>query len=229
MIDCQTSQLSLTIVPVRNYLTPLFAILLFCSVAAAQASVPDDGNVKDGAYSNAFFGFRYAFPKDWVVHGEATKERIKEMGKQRVTDSHVLSNGSAEVMLKHTYQLLTVFQYELGTPGVQDNPAVQIVAEDVRHAPAITNGRIYLLNVRSVLTGMGARLLQSEPVAVDFGGQKFFRQDLEQTISGKSIHSAMIVGFSKGYVLAFVFTATTQEVVDEIAKTMTSLNFEASR
>src|ERR1700674_319364 len=112
------------------------SLLFLCVVASAQASTPDSGSVSNGVYTNTYFGFSYTYPKDWVVHGDATNQRIVELGKERVKDTKALSEASADVLLKHVHQLLTVFQYALGTPGLSYNHSIQIIAEDVRHAPA---------------------------------------------------------------------------------------------
>lgn len=54
-------------------------ILLLCCYANAQSEV-DRGDVHDGVYSNSTFGFTFKYPKDWVVHGEATNERLTSAG-----------------------------------------------------------------------------------------------------------------------------------------------------
>ena len=212
----------------RRCVLTFFALFLFCFVANGQTSTPDDGSVKDGVYSNTFFGFSYAYPKDWVVHGEATKAHIKELGQERVKETKALPDAVAEVALARTYQLLTVFRYQLGTPSLKDNALVQVVAEDVRHAPAIINGRVYLLNVRDVMIKMGAQPLQAEPVEVVFSSQKFFRLDFDQPVNGRPIHTAMLAIVSKGYGLAFIFTAVDQKDVDEMVKTMEGLKFSVT-
>jgi hypothetical protein len=212
----------------RRCVLTFIALFLFCFVSHGQTSTPDGGSVKDGVYSDTFFGFSYAYPKDWVVHGEATKAHIKELGQEQAKETKALPDASVEVALAHTYLLLTVARYQLGTPGVKDNALVQVVAEDVRHAPAIINGRVYLLNVHDVLIKMGAQPLQAEPVEVVFSSQKFFRLDFEQPVNGKPIHTAMLAIVSKGYGLTFIFTAIDQKEVDELVKTMESLKFSVT-
>ena len=58
-------------------------ILLVCCYANAQSQV-NRGFVKDGVYINPGFGFSLKYPKDWVVHGDATNERIKQLGKEKI-------------------------------------------------------------------------------------------------------------------------------------------------
>lgn len=209
----------------RRYLLTLLLLFLFCSVSHGQTPSPDSGGVKDSVYSNTFFGFSYAFPNDWIIQGEATNAKIKELGEQRAKETHALPDAAVEVALARTYQLLTVVRRQLGTVGIMDNAMIQVVAESVGQAPAITSGRDYLQNVHDVLIKMGTRPLHEDPVKVVFSNQKFFRLDFEQTENGQPIHSAMLVIVSKGYALVFIFTSGDQKRVEETIKTMESFKF----
>jgi len=115
-------------------------ILLLCACANAQSEV-DLGTTQDGTYTNSGFGFSFKYPKDWVVHGQATNERIRELGKEKIAESGAASKANIDVALNNTYQLLTVFRQPLGTPGITFNPAIMVIAEKVAHAPGIKNGK----------------------------------------------------------------------------------------
>ena len=204
-------------------------LLLLCfSSSAQQTPAPDDGAVKDGVYTNTFFGFNFTYPKDWVVHGEATNARIKELGKEKTTKSGALSEESAEVMFKNTYQLLTVFRHPVGTPGIAINPAVLVIAENVAHAPGITSGREYLLNVRQLMVKTGAQPTNHEPVEVSFSGRRFFRDDYRIEANAVRLTQSMFVNVTKGYALAFGFIHEDQKSVDEIARTMDTFKLTAA-
>src|SRR5262245_14483856 len=87
-------------------------LLLLCSSIDAQSPTqtprPDVGDfVKGGLYINSFFNFSFNYPKDWVVHGDETKEYLRELGKEKTTKSGVLAEETADVALKNTYNLLT--------------------------------------------------------------------------------------------------------------------------
>ena len=196
-------------------------LLLLCSSINAQAERPDVGDfVKDGLYVNSFFNFQFNYPKDWVVHGEATNERLREIGKEKTTKSGALSEASVDVALKNTYNLLTVFRQPLGTPGVVFNPAILVIAEKVAHAPGITNGRDYLLNVRALSLKGGSQSLLKEPVEYHFGGSQFFRDDFELEVNGGHANQAYFANVAKGYAVVFIFIGEDQKSVDEMAKAM---------
>jgi hypothetical protein len=194
-------------------------ILLLCVYANAQSQV-DRGVVQDGEYSNPGFGFTFKFPKDWVVHGEATNERIRELGKEKVAESGGASKASVDVAMKNTYQLLTIFRHPLGTPGVAFNPAILVIAERVAYAPGITSGKDYLLNVRALLMKAGYQVLLKEPVEYRFAGSEFFRDNYAVDVNGVQMVQAHFVTLRNGYALIFAFMGEDQTSVDEMAKAM---------
>jgi hypothetical protein len=194
-------------------------ILLLCCYANAQSQV-DHGVVHDGTYTNPDFGFTFKYPKDWVVHGEATKERIRELGKEKVAESGT-SKASIEVALKNTYQLLTVFRYPVGTPGIAFNPGILVIAERVDYAPGITNGKDYLLNVRTqMMRRAGSQPLLKEPLEYRVAGSQFFRDSYAVEVNGVQGAQACFVRIINGYALVFIFIGEDQKSVDEMTKAM---------
>jgi hypothetical protein len=210
-----------------KFLLLLLAITVLGTPAnAQQPSTPDDAAIHDRVYDNRFFGFSYTFPKDWIVHGGATNTEIKDLGKQRMVGSGAMSASEADALIKNTYQLLTVSQRPLGTPGT--NSMIQVVAENVSHVPALIDGRNYLLHVGPVLAKTGAQFTQIEPIEMKLAGRTFFRRDHVTSVNGLPIHQTMVVGGEKGYVLVFIFTSTERAQVEETLKTLTSLAFKSS-
>lgn len=198
-------------------------ILLLCCYANAQSEV-DRGVVHNGMYINPGFGFTFKYPKDWVVHGEATNERIRELGKEKVAESGT-SKASVEVAMKNTYQLLTVFRHPVGTPGLAFNPAILVIAEKVSHAPGIINGKDYLLNVRALMLKAGShQVLLKEPMEYRFAGSQFFRDDYAVEANGVHMVQAYFAKVAKGYALVFIFMGEDQRSLDEMTKTMETLD-----
>lgn len=215
----------------KRYPFLIAIIQLLCFVApvsnAQQASTPDDGSVIDGAYTNRFFGFSVTYPKDWVVHGEATNIRLKEMGKERATSTGAMSAASSEVVLKNTYQLLTTFQFPLGA-AIEVNPSFMLVAERVSHAPGIVTGRDYLLHVRPLMIKTGMVPVNDEPVELTLAGRKFFRQDSRMQINGVSVEQTIIITVSKGFAIAFILSGKDQSAINEMVNAVGTLKFAGS-
>ena len=193
-------------------------ILLLCCYANAQ-SEGNRGVVQDGMYINPDFGFSFKYPKDWVVHGEATNERIRELGKEKIAESGV-SKASVDVALKNTYQLLTVFRHPVGTPGITFNSAILVMAEKIAHAPGIKNGKDYLLNLRTLLLKAGHQALLKEPMEYRFAESQFFRDDYAVEANGVHMVQAHFATVKSGYALVFIFMGEDQKSLDEMTKTM---------
>lgn len=194
-------------------------LLLLCFCAFAQ-STADRGVARDGLYTNQSLGFSFKYPKDWVVHGEETKQRLKEIGKEKITKSGGLSEAATEVSLNNTHNLLTLFRYAVGTPGITFNPGIIVIAERVGHAPGITNGKDYLLNARMILQRSGGQVPVEEPKEYSFGGSQFFRDNYTTEVHGVTVVQSHFVLVTKGYALAFIFMGPDQKSVDEMATAM---------
>lgn len=194
-------------------------ILLLCFYANAQPQV-DRGLVRDGTYVNNGFGFTYTYPKDWTVHGEATNKHIQEVGEKQIVGSGAVSKSTAEVSLKNSYYLLTVFRHPLGTPGVTFNPAVLVLAERVDYAPGIKNGADFLLNLRGILGKSGVQVPDEKPTEHNFAGWQFFRDNYILEHTGVRVVQSHFATVTKGYALVFMFMGADQKSVDEMAKSM---------
>ena len=193
-------------------------ILLLCFHANAQSEI-DRSTIQDGTYINHGLGFSFKYPKDWVVHGEATNQRIRELGKEKATAAGE-SKASVEVGLKNTYQLLTVFRHPVGTPGITFNPAILVIAERVSHAPGIISGKDYLLNCRTLILRAGSQVLLKEPIEYRFAGSQFFRDDYAVEVNGVRMVQAYFARVANGYALVFIFIGKDQSSLDEMTKTM---------
>lgn len=215
----------------KRYFFLVAIVLLLCFLAplsnAQEASTPEDGSVENGVYSNRFFGFSVTFPKDWVVHGDATNTRLKEIGKERATSTGAMSAASSEVILRNTYQLLTTFQYPMGA-AVEVNPGFMLVAEKVSHAPAIVTGRDYLLHVRPLMIKTGVVPVNDEPVELMIAGHKFFRQDSRMQAVGVAVEQTIIITVLKGFAIAFILSGKDQQSIDEMLNSVRTLKFATS-
>ena len=193
-----------------------------------DSGVFDSGTFSQDVYVNHFFGIRYQAPAGWTSHGEQTQKEIMAVGKSLVDQSTTSGKVVAARSDERTHQLLTLFQYPLGTPGVE-NQLVQIMAEDVRFAPGIKNGRDYLLNVERVLKLMKTMPeFDEEPKEVTYGGKSMYRMDIITKTSSKAVYQSMIATVLKGYAVSLAFTSYSVEGRDKLVKTIESLRFDDS-
>jgi hypothetical protein len=203
----------------KRYPLLLPIILLLCCGANAQSQV-ERGSARDGVYINRVLGFSFKYPKDWVVHNKATEERIRALGKQKLTNSGAISKETAEVSEKNTQYLLTVFHYPVGTPGITFNPAILVLAENIEYAPGVRNGKDYLLNVRAIIAKVGGQTSLTDPVEYRFGGALFFRDNYTPEVNGRQVAQAYFASIANGNALVFIFLAEDQKSLEEMTKAM---------
>jgi hypothetical protein len=196
------------------------------SVSQAKASTraiprPDEGSISGNLYSNKFFDFTFEFPKDWIPHGQATNTRIMESAKERMASSEPAFAPELKVEERHTYNLLTVFENELGTPGVRFFRSEVLVAEDISFAPGIKSGKDYLLNGLPFLKKQGFQTF-SEIKQGDIGGVTFYREDVTKRLSADiTAYQAHFCTIVRGYALSLGVTTEdaneTRKLVDQIS------------
>lgn len=199
--------------------------LLTCCAANAQSKSPDDGGaVFKGVYTNDYFHFSFRYPRDWSVHGTDANQMIRDIAREKSKRTGALGD-STEAILKQTYQLLTVFRYPVGTPDIDYNPAVIIIAENISHAPGIITGRDYWRNTLPVLVKLGAQVKSDEPTVVLYGGREFYRLDYATEVNGKVIHQSSFVNVDHRFALAFGFLSADEQQLEQMIKAMDSLTF----
>lgn len=183
----------------------------------------DTGTFTKDVYINRFLGIRYQAPAGWSPHGEETKKEIMAVGKSLVDQKTPGGKVIADRAEEHTHQLLTLFQYPLGTPGVE-NQLVQILGEDIRFAPGIKSGKEYLQNVQQVLKTMKTvPEFDKEPREVTYGGRIMHRMDIATKMPTKTIYQSMVAVVLKGYAVSFAFTSFSPEGRENLLKTLDTL------
>lgn len=211
----------------RTAIRSALVVLLLAGFLASQDSTskpsPDDGEVRNNVYKNSFFGLTYEFPKDWVPHDDATKKRIQELGRNKMDPKG--NDPNLDVSEKHTFNLLTVFDHPLGTPGITSYRGIILMAEDVSFAPGIKNGKDFVLNMAQLLKQNNYSPL-GEPTERTIADAKFYRQTFKGTVAeGREVYEATEFTIAKGYALGFIYVAGSPEALDEVIKNMGKVEF----
>jgi hypothetical protein len=187
------------------------------SITVTNDSHPDPGAISGNTYSNSFFDLTYEFPKDWIPHGEATKQRLMEIGKDKVVAAVPGSESALALAEKHTYNLLTVFENELGTPGVTFFRSEVLSAEDVSWAPGIRTGKDYLLDVLPLMKKQGYDRF-SEIKEVQIGGRTFYRADLSKQEPTTRVYQAYLATIVRGHALSLIVSTEDPNETAKLAQ-----------
>jgi hypothetical protein len=192
--------------------------------SGTEAQTGTEG-VAGNTYTDSSFGFTYTFPARWTAHGGATNKEIMRVGKEMVAGDDPTRKAAYDAAMSRTSQLLTVFQYPVGTPG-KYNPSIQVISERVDFAPGIRTGKDYLMNLEITM--------KKGTLPVDFagnfteltaGGKQFFRLNSELHFPTATVHQVIFSTKLDNSVLSFIFTSRTQEDLDMLCRTLDSLRF----
>jgi hypothetical protein len=217
---------------------PILAVCLALAVISAFGrtlntneridGIPDSGRVVAGVYANDFLGFRYTVPKGWTVHGEETQKAIMEAGKEATAGEDETRKRVVEAAAKRTFQLLTVFEFPLGTPN-KPNRGVQVIAENTSFAPGIKTGKDYLqVMEKNLTTGQIHFEFEGDPGEETIDGIDFYRHYGHFQLSGRTVHEMFYVTMLKGFAVCFVFSGGSKEAVQESAKSVGSIRRTAA-
>jgi len=132
----------------------------------------DYGHVENGVYQNEYFDFSMKLPDDWVVQSKEQTEYIANTGKKIAAGDDKNLQAVVKASDISSANLLAVFQYEVGS-AVEYNPAILIVAENVKNAPGIKNGSDYLFQAR--------RLLQQAHYKYDYLSEDFDKERINES------------------------------------------------
>ncbi len=185
------------------------------------------GGVYGNTYNNSMFGFSYTYPAGWTPQGDATNQEILKLGRGLAGGDDPARKAAFDVAMERTYQLLTVFQYPVGTPG-KPNSSIQVIAERVDFAPGIKDGRDYLLDLETQIKRGGVHPEFSENITeFTIGGKQFFRLDDDLRFPAGLIHQMYISTKLDKYILSFILTSRSQEDLNMLYNTLGSVKFDS--
>lgn len=110
----------------------------------------DYGHVKKDKYVNSFFHFEITLPTKWIVQTKEQKDDLMKTGGDLMAGDDKKMKAALKAAEIKSANLLTVFQYEVGT-AVDYNPGMVIMVENVSNLPGMKTGSDYLFQVRKFM------------------------------------------------------------------------------
>ena len=189
-------------------------------VAAAKQIAPDpamakpeDGELTDNRYANAYFGFALPFPADWVVHGKEAAARITNTVEKSATGE---SAEAVQESLQRTRFLFVAMPKAGGA-------AIMAFSEDLQMA-ALDKPQDYLEALLKGALGRDAKWLKA-PEEVTLGGKKFMRASYLQVVQGMTVNHTAYVTMERKHALGFDVMYATAEQAESGAKVLQTVSF----
>ena len=191
---------------------PRFILILLCSLACFADQKPDTkvgtidpGEVSNGSYRNASFGFTYRLPYGWV---------------ERTSDINEDSGGAGKSKV-----LLATFERPPQAAGTTVNSAVVIATEPASNYPGLTNAAQYFGPLTEVSTANGLKPI-NEAYEFPVDGKPIIRRDFSKFVANGSMHQSTLALLARGYIVSFTFIAGSD---DEITALIEGLAFGKAR
>ncbi|MEM7104944.1 MAG: hypothetical protein AAF502_17540 [Bacteroidota bacterium] len=212
----------------KNWIVIFLVISLFAS--CMPIGKPDDfdyGGVSDQVYSNEYFECIMKLPDDWVVSSREQTEEITELGKDLVAGDDKKLEAVVNAAEINTANLLTVFQYEVGSP-VEYNPSISLVAENIKMAPGIKDGSDYLFQSRRFLQQSQFQYdyLSKEFELHEINGTDFYKMDAFLTYLGLEIKQTYYATIKKGFSFVVVMSYNNDDQKQILEESLKSLAFK---
>ncbi|MBI4522479.1 MAG: hypothetical protein HY695_01560 [Deltaproteobacteria bacterium] len=203
--------------------------VVFALTAAAACGRKEDkidlGTIKGSVYKNSYFGFSVRLPDTWQIQDNETRQMLMTQGRRITAGSDKEIQESLDASALQTVNLLTAFQYPLGS-AVGYNPAFLVVAERINNDARFSRGRDYLLASRSMLEksllkpSFGNNLLSEV-----LGGVSFDIMEVKLKTDRLTVQQRHYATIKKGYVLVVSISYTTERELQLLKGVLQSVKF----
>lgn len=205
-----------------------FSLLFSLFVGCAEKSSEQIGfgSITDGVYKHDYFNLSFNIPEEWSLQSQATQQEMMEMGGELMfSDDESTKRAIDRAVEQNAVTLFSLFKYEIDTP-VEFNPNIIAVAEKISHIPGIQQPSDYFDQVKDLL-GRG-NLEYSFPDDIyskELAGVTFDVMPMQLSILDSKVFQEQYITFTKGYVLLFNISYSTEAEKQELVQLFEGLQF----
>jgi len=192
----------------------LFFVIVSAMSAAglARAQAPDNappstlnfenGVIANGVYSNECFGFSLPIPAGWKIN------------------ESIVAGGQARH--RSDKSLILLFLRKEGDPVGRIILSASAPADGTSSAQDFVSGAVH----EQIKVSPDHELIR-DAVAVDYGGQHFFRADYKGLLGGKQpVYFGYVYSKFRGYMIGETVVATSPEGLDEATNSLQAVSFQ---
>lgn len=194
----------------HTWLQFVIAVVLF-QVAPAQPtkSSPntlqfENGSIAKDIYTNECLGFSFAIPSGWDINSQF---------------------GGADRKAAHVpggLMLLLLHQQKEKPPG----NVIALLARDATGQTVSTKDFVSNAAHGFINADPKGRELVRDAIAVEYGGQRFFRADSKQSLAnGLTVYQTDVFTRFRGYLIGAVLTAVSPEGLEDTANSLRGISF----
>lgn len=167
----------------------------------------DQGEIENGSYHNASFGFSYKLPYGWVDRTAEMREASTDPSKSSV--------------------FLATFERPPEATGSTVNSSIVFAAESASSYPGLKSAAQYFGPLTELTTARGFDAV-NEPYEFPVDGKPIVRRDFIKQRGSVGMHQSTLALLSKGYVVSFTFIGGSDEEVQQLIEWLKFGNIRGS-
>lgn len=181
------------------------------------------GSITGNVYTNPFFGFTFAIPKNWWIVDIETVRRGMESNASALANEYPAVRNALDEGVEPSWPELAAIDQDPGSPDLQHHE-IKILISDITGAPTRISAVQYLrlLAVEKVLVLVG------DPEEITINGKGLGRARMKVALNGTVSYILFFVLFEKQFVVTFVFTSPDEAGLVELEPLMQSIRFSAA-
>lgn len=189
----------------------------------------DYGRVVDNKYTNSYFDFELAIPKNWVVVTNSELDDLQEESTEIFTESDSSFKKMVNATKVSSANLLTVFQYKIGT-STHYNPCISMLVENVAKSSSMKSGSDYLQTVKLLMTksGIAYNLENSQIKKEIIDSIEFYKFAVEVKVKNikpkQYYYTTIIKGFAVSIIISYINESQEKDLLNAI-KSLRRRNF----
>jgi hypothetical protein len=184
------------------------------------------GEMKDGIYTNNYFGITFSIPKDWTIANDKEKEQLSNIGSQMVAGDDENLKNQLDLAKVRVLNLLFAFRHPLSyNQGF--NSSFLCMAENLGVSGLmVKTGADYLNASKAMLQRTNLKYGFSDITSEKIGGRDFDVMKVTITTQGITVTQKYCTVIINGYAFNFIFSYTDDQQKNELDSIRATIKFK---
>lgn len=209
--------------------TILIASFLLITSCKQLVGIPDNfdyGKVENNVYVNEFFGMSFPLTDGWEPLEKAFVDSIRTEGLKQLSESNNSLDKEIDASQIKTANLISLLKEDDNILQFY-NANIAIMAENLKLALSVKDGKDYLESAKDVMLSTGIDLkVMSEITPFEIGGHKFYTMEVLNKYQDMEVHQDFYADIINGFGLAIVCNWSDNEQREATRKAIAGITFK---
>ncbi len=184
----------------------------------------DIGEMKEGVFTNKYFGFKFRFNEDWDIQTEEELAELVDLGSEIASGGDNKMKSALKASQVRSAQHFCAFKYDVGS-SVDFNPSIMVISENIK-GKNLVYGDEYLEIIREMWPKTQVNVKQIGVIKeLEIGGEDFFVMEAETKAYGISIRQKYYCSIRKDFALCLIVSYLDEEQENEMSSVIDSFGF----